>query len=104
MRSTQRTDADQAATPDQLAGRAQPLLGADDVVHALAGQEQRAEDGLDDVQVPHLSGTDRGQGLVEGEHSLIDPAGECQHLAEASEGGEFQVGVTARPADLPGLA
>jgi len=80
VRTAQGTDGEQVAPPKQVTRRAQPLLGADDVVDPLAGQEHAAEH--------------RRQRLVEPEHSLLDPASQHQRLAQLGERGEPKRGVT----------
>jgi hypothetical protein len=92
------------AAPQQVGGRAHPLVGPRDVVDQLAGPEEPAHDRVHGGHLAQLAGADGGQGLVEQDQPLLDPAGHQVHAAQVRQGLELDVGVAEPAPDGDGLA
>jgi hypothetical protein len=97
-------DRDQVSALHELVRGPEPLLGASHVLHLLARQEHPAEHALDDLQVLDLARAHGRQGLVEEQHSLLDPPRRHQVLADPAESRELKLGVAEAPAELEGHA
>jgi hypothetical protein len=90
--------------PQQVGGRAHPLVGSGDVVDQLAGPEEPAHDRVLGRHLAQLAGADGGQGLVEQDQALLDPVGHEVHAAEVRQGLELDVGVAEPAPDGDGVA
>ena len=84
---------DRLADPD-------PLIGAGDVLGALAGREELAEDLLQHAEVVDVAARDRRERLVEERHPLLGLVGVHEAGAEVGERDEFEITVAAPSTEL----